>query len=80
MKFIPRKESRAERKSKSSRSTEMGIAGHQAAMNALNTHNRKTPRPVKDAGPMPRADEGQNNAEMRKYRNNPMPPKRKEND
>jgi hypothetical protein len=35
MKFIPRKESRAERKSKSSRSTEQGVAGHQAAMEAL---------------------------------------------
>jgi hypothetical protein len=35
MEFIPRKESRAERKSKSSRSTEQGIAGHQAAMSAI---------------------------------------------
>ena len=34
MKFVPRKESRAERKAKSSRSTEQGIAGHQAAMEA----------------------------------------------
>ena len=40
MKFLPRRESRAERKAKSSRSTEQGIAGHQAAMNALNTHNQ----------------------------------------
>ena len=74
MKFIARKESRAERKSKSSRSTEMGIAGHQAAMNALNTHNRKTTTPAKDAGLMPRFDEADNNAYRRKYTNNPMPP------
>ena len=35
MKFVPRKESRKERKAKSSRSTEQGIAGHQAAKKAL---------------------------------------------
>ena len=58
MKFLPRRESRAERKAKSSRSTEQGIAGHQAAMDALNTHNRKTTSPAKDAGPMPRVDYG----------------------
>ena len=33
----PRRESRQERKAKSSRATEQGIAGHQAAMKALGT-------------------------------------------
>jgi hypothetical protein len=31
----PRRDSRQERKAKSSRATEQGIAGHKAAMNAL---------------------------------------------
>ena len=35
MKYVPRRESAATRRSKSSRSTEQGIAGHQAAMKAL---------------------------------------------
>ena len=35
MKYVPRRESSATRKSKSSRATEQGIAGHQAAMKAL---------------------------------------------
>ena len=35
MKFIPRRESAATRKSKSSRATELGIAGHQAASAAM---------------------------------------------
>ena len=36
MKFLPRKEKRAERTAKAFKATEMGIAGHQAAMAALN--------------------------------------------
>jgi hypothetical protein len=32
---MPRREGRAERRAKSSRATELGIAGHQAAMAAL---------------------------------------------
>ena len=35
MKFLPRRENRAERKAKAFKSTEQGIAGHQAAMKAL---------------------------------------------
>jgi hypothetical protein len=35
MKFLPRRESLATRKAKSSRATENGVAGHQAAMKAL---------------------------------------------
>ena len=35
MKYLPRREGAATRKVKSSRATEMGIAGHQAAMKAL---------------------------------------------
>lgn len=37
----PRRESRQERKAKSSRSTEQGIAGHQAAMKALTPSTKK---------------------------------------
>ena len=35
MKFLPRRESLATRKAKSSRATENGVAGHQAAMKAI---------------------------------------------
>lgn len=35
MKFLPRKENRAERKAKAFKATEMGIAGHEATMKAL---------------------------------------------
>lgn len=35
MKFLPRKESRAERKAKAFKATEMGIAGHEATIRAL---------------------------------------------
>lgn len=35
MKYAPRRESASTRRTKSSRATELGIAGHQAAMDAL---------------------------------------------
>jgi hypothetical protein len=38
---LPRKEGSAARKAKSSRATEHGIAGHQAAMNALKPNTKK---------------------------------------
>ena len=41
MKYVPRRESSATRKAKSSRSTEQGIAGHQAAMKAIKPSRRK---------------------------------------
>jgi hypothetical protein len=40
---LPRREDRKERKAKASRATEMGIAGHQAAMNALGKASIKDP-------------------------------------
>ena len=42
MKFIPRREDSAKRKAKSARSTEQGVAGHQAAMKALNPFDETT--------------------------------------
>jgi hypothetical protein len=37
----PRRESRQERKAKSSRATEQGIAGHKAAMDALRSNKNE---------------------------------------
>jgi hypothetical protein len=37
LRYVPRRESASTRRTKSSRATEQGIAGHRAAMNALGT-------------------------------------------